>query len=168
VNVAGQDTKTKTLISAEAYMGNVKYIARTKLAQGYTDIALDFYDVDLIGGAKKVISRNHRARYEESIQGKDPGKVKPYAPLSEEELLEEADDYLEDHVKDLYNMALSLEALGDFERALEIYRFAFDRYERKDQDYADGLGRCLLALDMADRLTEEEMAKLHAREKASF
>jgi hypothetical protein len=168
VNVAGQDKKTKTLISAEAYMGNVKYIARAKLAQGHEEIALDFYDVDLIGGAKKVVARNHRAAYDESVQGKDPGTVEPYVPLTKDELLEEANDYLEDHVKDLYNMALSLEALGDFERALEIYRFAFDRYESKDQDYADGLGRCLLALDMADRLTEEEMTKLQAKEKASF
>jgi hypothetical protein len=65
-------------------------------------------------------------------------------------------------------MALSLEALGDFERALEIYRFVFQRYENTDQQFADGMGRCLLALDMADRLTEEEMAKIQAREKASF
>ncbi len=168
VAVAGLDKKTKTLISAEAYMGNVKYIVRAKLAQGYEDIAVDFYDVDFVEAAKQVIARTHRADYEESIRGKEAGTVKPYEPLAEDELLEEADDYLEDHVKDLYNMALSLEALGDFERALEIYRFAFDRYESEDQNYADGLGRCLLALDMADRLTEEEMAKIQAKEKAAF
>jgi tetratricopeptide (TPR) repeat protein len=168
VAVAGLDKKTKTLMAAEAYMGNVKYIARSKLARGHDDIAIDFYDVDLVEGAKKVIARTRRADYEKSLAEEPSETAEPYVPLSEEELLEEADAYLEDHAKDLYNMALSLEALGDFERALEIYRFVFQRYENTDQQFADGMGRCLLALDMADRLTEEEMAKIQAREKASF
>jgi len=168
VAVAGLDKKTKTLISAEAYMGNVKYLSRAKLAQGYDDLAVIFYDVDFEEAAKQVLARQHKAEYEESTRDKAPEDISPYEPLSAKELTEEADDYLEDHVDDIYNMALSLEAVGDFERALEIYRFGFERYENTDQNYADGLGRCLLALDMADRLTEEEMAKIEAREKSTL
>ncbi len=168
VPVAGGDKKIKALIAAEAFMGGVKYLARKKLGQGSRDAAEAFYDVECLEAAKKVIARSHRADYEASIQGKKPEAVKPYKPLGEKVLRKKARDYLEDHVDDLYNMALSLEALGDFERALEIYRFAFENYENEDQNYADGIGRCLLALDMADRLTEEEMAKIQAKEKASF
>ena len=168
VAVAGLDKKTKTLISAEAYMGNVKYLARAKLAQGYDDLAVIFYDVDFEEAAKQVVARQHKAEYEESIRDKAPKDIPSYEPLTKKELAEDADDYLEDHVDDIYNMALSLEALGDFERALEIYRFGFERYENTDQNYADGLGRCLLALDLADRLTEEEMAKIEAREKSAL
>ncbi len=166
VEVAGLDTKTKTLIAAEAYMANVKYITQTKLAKGYEDLAEEFYNVECLEAAKKLVARTHRARYDASIQGKKPEEIKPYEPLTQEELLEDTDEYLKDHVKDLFNLALSLEALGDFERALELYRFAFERYENEDQNYADGMGRCLLALDMADRLTEEDMVRLQAREKA--
>jgi len=162
------DKKTKTLIAAEAYMGNVKYLSRAKLAQGYDDLAVIFYDVDFEEAARQVLARLLKAEYEESIRDRAPKDIKPYEPLTRKELAEDADDYLEDHVDDIYNMALSLEALGDFERALEIYRFGFEHYENTDQNYADGLGRCLLALDLADRLTEEEMAKIEARANSAL
>jgi hypothetical protein len=68
----------------------------------------------------------------------------------------------------LYNLGLSLEGEGDFERALEVYRYAFYNFASTDQDMADGLGRCLLALDLSDRVIESEGALDDARDHTTL
>ncbi len=162
VAIAGFDQKSQKLIIESAFVGLVKYVGEGKLAGGNPEIAEYFYATDFIGGARELARREHKAEWE---AGK---KSEPYKPLTGEELDKEALDYLSGHAGDIYNFGLAFEALGDFERALEIYRFGFSRFKTTDQDYADGIGRCLFALDMADRVIEVEMEKTGAKDKTKL
>jgi tetratricopeptide (TPR) repeat protein len=156
------DQKTSALLRTSAFQAMIKYIISTRLAGGYRDFEHYFYDVDFQKGAEKVIKRKRRQEYAEACKGKSTGDIKPYEPISKKELQEKADDYLGDRTDDIYNLALAFEAIGEYDRALEIYRFAFERYEAADQAFADGIGRCMLALDMADQITEEMRTKMKA------
>lgn len=162
VPIAGFDQKTQKLILESAYAGLVKYVGEGKLAGGDPEVAEFFYSTDFIGGARQAVARAHKAAWQADR------KNEPYRPLSEEELNRQALSYLSGHTRDIYNLGLGFEALGDFDRALEIYRFGFERFNSTDQDYADGIGRCLFALDMADRVIEEDMVRVGATDKTKL
>ena len=156
------DVKSSSLLQCSAYQGLIKYIVDTKLANGYGEFSQFFYEMDFRKGAEEVVNKTHRDNFDKENQKRKVKERKPYVPLTPDELKEAAESHLKDHVEDIYNLALSFEAIGDYERALEIYRFGFENYKSEDQSYADGIGRCLFALDMADRLIEKKRTKKRA------
>ena len=70
------------------------------------------------------------------------------------------------HIDLLYGLAISEEALGNYEQALETYRYIFNLDE--EEDYSKGISRCLFAIGMNNRLKEKEKAKAAASEKANI
>jgi hypothetical protein len=168
VVVAGRDKKTKTLLITEAYMGAAKYLS-IKIAGGYRDLASGMMDtMDFEGAAREATLRNLKRKHDEDQADKAPQAREPFVPPADAELSAMAKSHLAGHAKDLYNLGLSLEGEGDFERALEVYRYAFYNFASTDQDMADGLGRCLLALDLSDRVIESEGALDDARDHTTL
>ncbi|MDK2955713.1 MAG: hypothetical protein PWQ57_1209 [Desulfovibrionales bacterium] len=158
VVVAGQDKKTKTLLITEAYAGAAKYLS-TKIMGGYRDLAAEMMDtMDFEGAARQVVLRDLKKDHDADQADKAPEARTPFVPPADEDLARMARNHLSGCTKDMYNLGLSLEGTGDFERALELYRYAFYNFASSDQDMADGLGRCLLALDLSDRVVESEGA----------
>lgn len=162
------DTAAANLLVANAYMGAVHYIIRKKLSGGYEEVCEDFYEMELEKGAREVVSRLHRDALERENRAAPPDKQKEYVPMPPEELERRARDYLADRATDLYVLGLALEALGKYDQALDLYRYLF--YNKKgmllsagaDQDYADGIGRCLFALKMDKGLREGDRRKRNA------
>ncbi|CAN2040807.1 hypothetical protein GMMP15_2020007 [Candidatus Magnetomoraceae bacterium gMMP-15] len=150
----GTDAKTSSMFWTSAYHALINYLINTKLSNDYNDLSQLFYEIEFKEGAEEVVKRLHRENFEEDNMKKDEKDKKPYVPLSVDELDKEAEKYLQSHLTDIYNLALAIEASGDYKKALEMYRFVFDKKSEKQQ-YADGIGRCLLALDMADRVKEK-------------
>lgn len=70
------------------------------------------------------------------------------------------------HIDYLYALALSEEAMGEYDRALESYRYIFNLEPSKE--YALGISRCLFALGMNDRVKEKSRAQKAATKKASL
>lgn len=70
------------------------------------------------------------------------------------------------HIEYLYALAISEEAMGEYDRAVETYRYIFKLDPAKE--YAQGISRCLFALGMNDRVNEKARAKRDAAKKASL
>ncbi|WP_432736952.1 hypothetical protein [Maridesulfovibrio sp. FT414] len=159
----GKDKKSQTMFMTQAYRGLTKYLA-LKIADNNGDLAdtlledLVFEDV-----AKEALLRKLKAEHEAKQAELPAEQRQPFVAPEEAELTKDAKSYLDGMTSDIYNMALALEGLGDFDRSLEIYRYAFNEYENTDQDIADGIGRCSLALDMAVRVDEAVGAKEDAK-----
>lgn len=168
------DNAASNLLNANAYTGAVHYIVLKKLANGYADYCSFFYDAELERGAKEVVKRIHKDAFEKENKAAPPDKRKEYADLPDEKAAKQAKTYLSDRTTDLYVLGLALEALGSYDRALNIYRYLF--YQQKgflptqgaDQDYADGIGRCLFAMNMDKGLTEGQRKKRDALEKVTL
>lgn len=69
------------------------------------------------------------------------------------------------HIEYLYVLAVCEEAMGEYDRALESYRYIFNLNPK--EDYALGISRCLFALGMNDRVKEKTKAKNTATKKSS-
>ncbi len=70
------------------------------------------------------------------------------------------------HIEYLYALAVCEEAMGEYDRALESYRYIFNL--KPEKEYALGISRCLFALGMNDRVKEKTKAKNAAAKKASL
>lgn len=70
------------------------------------------------------------------------------------------------HIDYLYALAISEEAMGEYDRAVETYRYIFNLDPSKE--YAQGISRCLFALGMNDRVKEKARAQKDAAKKASL
>jgi len=153
--LSGTDSKSLRLIQCSAYSALEHYLVY-KLSK-YPDYTHFFEEAfDPLKGAESVIQRDHKEYFDKKNKD-NPEKV--YKPLPNEDVKEQANDYLEDHIVDLFNLGLALEATGKYERALEVFRFAYHQYRPLDLKYADEIGRCLLALDMNDRVQEVSDAR---------
>jgi len=70
------------------------------------------------------------------------------------------------HIDYLYALALSEEAMGEYGRALDSYRYIFNL--KPNREYALGISRCLFALGMNDRVQEKKQARKDAAGKAGL
>lgn len=78
---------------------------------------------------------------------------------------EEVAEAVEEYKEYLFAMAVSCEALGDYEEALAVYRYLFNIVPEKET--ALGISRCLFALGMNDRVKEKAKAQKAASKKTS-
>lgn len=162
----GKDKKTQTLFITEAYRGLTKYLA-LKIADKNIDLADELLDdLTFDDVVQKALLRKMKAEYAASQADLPEAEKTPFVAPSKDELAEEARSDLSGMTNDIYNIGLAFEGLGNFDKALEIYRYGFENYENTDQDMADGIGRCSLALDMANRVDEEDFAAKTAKRKA--
>ena len=76
----------------------------------------------------------------------------------------DVEDAVEDYKEYIFAIAISLEALGQNEEALEAYRYLFNVVPEKET--ALGVSRCLFALSMNDRVAEKKKSQKEAK-KAS-
>ena len=70
------------------------------------------------------------------------------------------------HIDYLYALAVCEEAMGEYDRALESYRYIFNL--KPSKEYALGISRCLFALGMNDRVKEKSRVQKAAAKKASL
>ncbi|MBI9113085.1 hypothetical protein [Maridesulfovibrio ferrireducens] len=154
ISMHGLDKKTQTMFMTEAFRGLTKYLA-LKIANKDTELAQQLLDsLEFEEITKEMLIRKMQAEYAEKQAELPAEKRIPFVKPSLEEITSSANSYLDGHLSDIYNLALSFEGIGDFNRSLEIYRFGFNEYANTDQDFADGIGRCTLALDMDARNSE--------------
>ncbi|WP_027178151.1 hypothetical protein [Maridesulfovibrio bastinii] len=150
----GKDKKTQTLFLTGAYQGLTKYLALV-ITDGNEDLADELLeDLTFEETKKQAVLHKMKADYELSQADVPAAQREPFNAPSDQELTEEAKSELGGMTNEIYNLALAFEGTGDFERALEIYRYGFNEFESSDQDMADGIGRCSLALDMSNRADE--------------
>lgn len=164
----GKDKKTQTLFITEAYKGLTKYLA-LKITDGNLDLADDLLEnLTFEEDVKESILRKLKKDHERSQAELPASERVAFVQPSQKELTEEARSELSDMTNEMYNLALAFEGLGDFDRAIEIYRFGFNSFESTDQDMADGIGRCALALDSASRVIEELNTRDDAKDKTKL
>ncbi|WP_305732258.1 hypothetical protein [Trichlorobacter ammonificans] len=167
LEVKAPDKVTRELILYSAYTANIKYIVEKILTQEISEAMAPIYErLDFRKGVAEALTRKHKLDFERENALKPPQDRKPYVAPEPRKIEADAEAYLAARVDYLYNLALSEEALGNFERALQVWRFAFHHYRPTDLSFADGIGRCLLALDMADKLSEANLAKIEANKGA--
>lgn len=80
-------------------------------------------------------------------------------------LSDDVADAVEEYKEYLFAMAVSCEALGDYEEALAAYRYVFNIVPEKET--ALGISRCLFALGMNDRVKEKAKAQKAAGKQSS-
>lgn len=168
INIEKGDTKVEKMFDYSAFNSICSYIVESTLAQNNGEFYQDFYDIDFINGAKKLIAFNHQKAFNLSNQGKKEEEKKPYEPLTKEEIEDNAQSFLKSNASAIYNYALATEALGNYEKSLEIYRFLFKEFDNKNPNYASGIGRALFALDMSDKVGEKTLNKIKAHKKGSL
>ncbi len=122
----------------QAFYACIKYVTEHILGQGNSKASSYFKDNNLLGGAKYILTQD-----------------KDNKGINKEDLKELSEEYLNDNINNIFNLALSKEAIGQYEDALSIYRIIFD-LDSEESKYADGIGRTLFALDMADKVKEEK------------
>jgi hypothetical protein len=142
------------------------YIVEDKLALGNSEFYEDYYNVDFVENSKKMIASNDKKEFD--LANKTKKEKSTYTPIDDKELNDLAMDHLKTNAPMIYNYALATEAIGNFEKSLEIYRFLFNNIDDKNQLYANGIGRSLLALDLGDKVSEETLNKIKAKKKNSL
>ena len=161
LNIEKGDKKVEKMFDYSAFNAIVSYIVEQKLSLGYDEFYDGFYNMDFVQISKELFAFIDKEKF-----NKDNKKAKKkaiYKPLKDDELNSMALDHLKTNASMIYNYGLATEAIGNFEAALEIYRFLFNTIDDKNQNYADGIGRSLLALDMNDKVTEEKRNKRKAK-----
>ena len=108
---------------------------------------------------------NHKSEFDKKNNLKKADKKEVYKPLKDEEVNKLSKTYIDSKSPMIYNYALANEAIGNYEKSLEVYRFLFTNIDNENQNYADGIGRALLALDMNDKVNEEVLNKIKAHRK---
>lgn len=162
------DSTTAMLLQTNAYRAAVRHIIFSRLSSGYPEYCDMFYDGNFSEAAQKVTAKLHEDEFKKESLKAPPDKKPVYATLSPEELKNKTEKYLKDHTTDIYLLGLAVEALGDFERALEVYRFGFYKLAPTDQGFADGIGRCLSAMNMANTLSEQVKKMREARKESNL
>lgn len=84
----------------------------------------------------------------------------------EEEIAELIEDTIDDFENELYALAICEEACGNYDYALETYRSLLK--SSADEKYALGISRCLVSMDMADRLQTIAQDAKKATKKANL
>jgi len=160
------DKKVEKMFDYSAFNSIASYIVEQKLALGNINFYEGYYDVDFMENTKKLISFIDKKEFD--LENKKAKEKKQYTPIKSEELEEKATTHLKTNAPLIYNYALATEAIGNFEKSLEIYRYLFNTIDDKNQLYANGIGRSLLALDMGDKVSEETLNKIKAKKKNSL
>jgi hypothetical protein len=160
------DSKVEKLFDYSAFNAISSYIVEEKLALGNAKFYEGYYDVDFLENTKQMIAYNNKKEFEDIIKTKD--KKANYDAIEDKVLEKLAKEHLAVNTPLIYNYALATEAIGDFEKSLEIYRYLFNNIDNKNQLYANGIGRSLLALDMGDKLSEKTLNKIKAKKKNSL
>ena len=164
----GLDKKTQTMFLTESFRGLSKYLALTitNKDEALSRELLDSLEFEKV--TKEMLIKKMKAEYAEKQAELPAEKRIPFVQPDPTDLASSADSYLDKHLDEIYNLGLAFEGIGDFERSLEIYRFAFNKYANTNQDFADGIGRCTLALDMNVRNCEAYKAIEDAQEMAKL
>ncbi|WP_291327087.1 hypothetical protein [Desulfovibrio sp. UCD-KL4C] len=168
IEMRGLDKKTQTMFITESFKGLSKYLALkiTNKDQELSNKLIDSLEFEKV--TEEMLIRKMKTEYAEK-QAELPAEQRvPFVQPAPNELSGLANSYLDKYLDDIYNLGLAFEGVGDFERALEIYRFAFNKYANTSQDFADGIGRCTLALDMSVRNSEAYRAIEDAQEMAKL
>lgn len=166
INVEKGDKKVEKLFDYSSFKAITSYISKSILAQNNPKFYDSFNDLEYYETAKKLIAYNHKKEFEEANKNKKKEEeIAIYEPLEDGELEELSKNYILKNAPMIYNYALANEAMGNYEKSLEVYRFLFNNIDNVNQDYADGIGRALLALDMNDKVNEETLNKIKAHRK---
>ena len=166
IDIEKGDSKVEKMFDYSAFNSISSYIVETKLAQGNDEFYDGYYGIEFVDTTKEMLAFLDEKKFNEANKTK---KEKPkYTPIDDKELEDLAMDHLSANAPMIYNYGLATEAVGNFEYSLEIYRFLFNNIDDKNQNYADGIGRSLLALDMGDKVTENKRNKKKAKKKNSL
>ena len=165
IEIEKGDTKIEKMFDYSAFNAINDYIVN-KLAMGNSEFYDGFNDADFINTTKEMLAFVDKKEFD--AKNKISKKKETYKPIDDKELTQKAKDYLKDNAAMLYNYGLANEANGNFEKSLEIYRFLFNNIDSKNQKYANGIGRSLMALDMADKVSEEKRNKRKAKKVNSL
>lgn len=165
INIEKGDKKVEKLFDYASYQTVANYIVESVLAQDKAQFYEGFNDLEFYETAKKLIAYNHKQEFELKNNSKEPKEKQAYEPLAQEEIDELSKGYIKTNAPMIYNYALANEAVGNYDKSLEIYRFLFNEIDNINQDYADGIGRSLLALDMNDKVNEETLNKIKSHRK---
>ncbi|WP_027721326.1 hypothetical protein [Maridesulfovibrio zosterae] len=165
IEMHGLDKKTQTMFITESFKGLSKYLA-LKITNKDDELSRELIDsLDFEEVTKKMLFKEMKAEYAEEQAELSAEQRVPFVQPDPADLASSADSYLDKHIDDIYNLGLAFESIGDFERSIEIYRFAFNKYANTNQDFADGIGRCALALDMNVRNSEAYKEIIKNQEK---
>jgi len=152
------DRKITELILYSAYNSARKYIVETVLSGGSDKAAQVFYEdpspEGFVEAATTAMKDRRKAVFEKEQAQKAEKDRQAYKEPDAKKLQEEVEKFLKDNIDYFYSYALAEEAIGNYTRALSIWRFAFG-YRPTTQEFADGIGRCMLALDYNSKLKEE-------------
>ncbi|MCK5295022.1 MAG: hypothetical protein KAJ49_10235 [Arcobacteraceae bacterium] len=173
IEIEKGDSKVEKMFDYSAFNSISSYIVEEKLALGNSKFFEDYYEVDFLENTKNMLAYNDKKEFDDKIVAaakkakKGEAKKEPavYKPIEAKKLEELATDHLKSIAPDIYNYGLATEAIGNFEKSLEIYRYLFNDIDDKNQLYADGIGRSLLALDMGDKVSEKTLNKIKAKKK---
>ena len=165
IEIEKGDSKIEKMFDYSAFNAINDYIVN-KLAKGHSEFYDGFNDADFLNTTKEMLAFIDKQEFE--AKNKKSKTKETYKPIDDKELTQKAKDYLKDNAAMLYNYGLANEANGNFEKSLEIYRFLFNNVDSKNQKYANGIGRSLLALDMADKVSEEKRNKRKAKRANSL
>ena len=151
IEINDDELKSTELLKNASYHATKRYLVEKVLAKGNKYAIEHFYDIDFNSGAKSL-----------ALAQAKKGHYKVY----KKDLPDIYEDFFDDNYDIVMNYAVCEEALGQYERALAIYRYLFKN--DPDMQYASGISRCLFALDMADKVTEKTRNKREALKKHSL
>jgi len=166
INIEKGDEKVSKMFDYSAFNSISSYIVEKILANNNPQFYQGFYDIDFKNTAKSLVKYNHKKEFEDANDKRKTEEKKVYEPLTQEDVEEKAESFLKNNAAMIYNYALATEALGNYEKSLEIYRFLFATIDNKNQNYANGIGRALFALDMSDKVGEETLQKIKAKQRS--
>ena len=142
IKIDFDDEKLYELLKNRAYFAARRYIFNAALADNDFEAAERFRELEFEKACEVLVQKSDKG-------------------ISAEDLADASRGMMEDKIELVYALGICEEALGDFEKALYAYRYAFKVEPQKE--FALGISRCLLALGMKNRLDEQSRAKLKAQ-----
>ena len=151
VAIGDSDVKTTELVKNKAFKAAKHHLVKNVLSGKNNNAYESFYDLDFDQGLNVLACAQAK---------KDEDKA------DNDYIADFKEDFVDDNFSAILNYAICEEALGRFERALYIYRYLFNAIP--DKNTAQGVSRCLFALDMADKVKEKNKNKRKAEKKQSL